>query len=74
MIVECLYVVLQFEQPAPASKFRYVGARNNSGGSVGTATRLRCERSGVPAEARDFSLLQNIKTGSGAHTGLLSRG
>jgi hypothetical protein len=46
MIFECLYVILQFEQPAPERKFLYVCARN-SGDSVGTATRPRCERSGV---------------------------
>jgi hypothetical protein len=50
---------------------------------VGTVTKLRSGRSGVrtPAAARDFSLLQNVLTGSGAHaasypmrTGVLSRG
>ena len=47
MTLDCLYIILQFEQPAPERKFQYKGTRNNSGDSVGTATRLRGERYGV---------------------------
>jgi hypothetical protein len=43
---------------------------------VGIVTRLRAGRSGVriPVEARDFSLLQNVQTGSGAHPASYSVG
>ena len=44
--------------------------------SASIATRLRAGRSGVriPAEARDFSPLQNVGSGSGAHTASYSLG
>ena len=57
--------------------------KRSSNASVGIETRLRAGRSRfqIVVGATDFSLLQNIQTGAGAHTasyslgtGVLSRG
>jgi hypothetical protein len=46
------------------------------GGVVGVATRLRAGRSGfrISVKETDFSLLQNVQTGSGAHSPSYSMG
>ena len=77
--------VVQNRVPHPPSYNRKLTTSNNNFrvSLVGMATRLRVVRPGfrIPVEAKDFSVIQNVQTGSGAHpafytmgTGVISQG